>query len=163
MNYADMRRHDVANGPGVRATLYVSGCSHNCKGCFNTEQQDHNYGTVFSKEHEDRLIHYGQDKNVVGVSILGGEPFQQDMTALISTVKRIIEEVGKPIWVWSGYTVEQIHKLPRGTELLKLIDVPIDGKYEQGNRDISAKYKGSTNQRVIDVKETIKENKIVLY
>lgn len=162
MKYAQIRKFDVTNGPGIRSTLFVSGCSHNCKGCFNKEQQSFDYGNDFTKEVEDNFIEAIKNKQVVGVSILGGEPFQQDVITLRNLFKRIKEETGKPIWVWTGYSFHNLLNSPIHIHLFEYIDVIIDGRFEIGLKDLSLKYRGSSNQRVIDVQESLKTNKIVL-
>lgn len=163
MNYAKIRKYDVANGPGIRTVLFVSGCTHNCLGCFNVDQQRFNYGNKWSKEVEDKFIQYCKDKQVDGVSILGGEPFQQNMDAdFINLLRRIKEEVRKPIWVWTGYTLDEVFQWPHKIDYLEYIDVLIDGRFDITKRDINLMYRGSSNQRVIDVKKTLKENKLSL-
>lgn len=162
MNYAQIRKFDVTNGPGVRTTLFVSGCTHKCDGCFNNEQQNFNYGNEFNKETEDEFIKYTLNPQIKGVNILGGEPMQQTKdNTLLNLLKRIKKETAKPIWLWSGYTYEQIISDPKKLELLNQVDVLIDGKFQIANRNISLKYRGSSNQRVIDVKKSLKENKII--
>lgn len=163
MNYAKIRALDVTNGPGIRTTLFVSGCTHNCQGCFNKEQQDFNYGSEFTKDTENEFIELTKNRQIKGVNILGGEPMQQvkDDT-LLKLLRRIKEETNKPIWLWSGYTFEEIISNTERLELLKEVDVLIDGKFELNNRDIMLKYRGSSNQRVIDVKESLKCGEIVL-
>ena len=113
MNYAQIRKLDVTNGPDIRTTLFVSGCTHNCEGCFNKDQQNFNYGNEFTKEKEDEFISYTLNPHVKGVNILGGEPMQQikDGT-LLNLLRRIKKETNKPIWLWSGYTFEEIINNP---------------------------------------------------
>ncbi|OPX49549.1 anaerobic ribonucleoside-triphosphate reductase activating protein [Clostridium thermobutyricum] len=162
MNYAQIRKFDVTNGPGVRTTLFVSGCTHKCDGCFNDKQQNFNYGNEFNKETEDEFIKYTLNPQIKGVNILGGEPMQQTKdNTLLNLLKRIKKETAKPIWLWSGYTYEQIISDPKKLELLNQVDVLIDGKFQIANRNISLKYRGSSNQRVIDVKKSLKENKVI--
>lgn len=162
MNYAQIRKFDVTNGPYVRTTLFVSGCTHKCDGCFNNEQQNFNYGNEFTKETEDEFIKYTLNPQIKGVNILGGEPMQQTKdNTLLNLLKRIKKETAKPIWLWSGYTYEQIISDPKKLELLNQVDVLIDGKFQIANRNISLKYRGSSNQRVIDVKKSLKENKVI--
>lgn len=162
MNYAQIRKFDVTNGPGVRTTLFVSGCTHKCDGCFNDEQQNFNYGNEFNKETEDKFIKYTLNPQIKGVNILGGEPMQQTKdNTLLNLLQRIKKETAKPIWLWSGYTYEQIISDPKKLELLNQVDVLIDGKFQIANRNISLKYRGSSNQRVIDVKKSLKENKVI--
>ena len=162
MNYAKIRKLDVTNGPGIRTTLYVSGCTHNCEGCFNKEQQDFNYGNKFTKETEDEFIQLTKNKQIKGVNILGGEPMQQIMDdTLLNLLKRIKLETDKPIWLWSGYTFEEIVNNPKRLEILREVDVLIDGKFQADKRDIMVKYRGSSNQRVIDVKKSLEQGNIV--
>lgn len=162
MNYAKIRKLDVTNGPGIRTTLFVSGCTHNCEGCFNKEQQDFNYGNKFTKETEDEFIQLTKNKQIKGVNILGGEPMQQIMDdTLLNLLKRIKLETDKPIWLWSGYTFEEIVNNPKRLEILREVDVLIDGKFQADKRDIMLKYRGSANQRVIDVQKTLEQGNIV--
>ena len=162
MNYAKIRKLDVTNGPGIRTTLFVSGCTHNCEGCFNKEQQDFNYGNKFTKETEDEFIQLTKNKQIKGVNILGGEPMQQIMDdTLLNLLKRIKLETDKPIWLWSGYTFEEIVNNPKRLEILREVDVLIDGKFQADKRDIMLNYRGSSNQRVIDVKKSLEQGNIV--
>ena len=164
MRYAKIRKYDISNAPGICTTLFVSGCTHNCEGCFNKEQQDFTYGNDFTKEIEDEFIEYSKSKQVKAVNILGGEPMQQLMDdTLLKLLKRIKLEVNKPIWLWSGYTFEEIVNNPKRAEILREVDVLIDGKFEADKRDLMLKYKGSSNQRVIDVKKSIEAKEVVLY
>ena len=111
MNCAKIRKFDVSNGPGIRTTLFVSGCTNNCEGCFNKDLQDFNYGDKWTKEKEDEFLSFVKNENVVGVNILGGEPMDQVMDKdLHNLLKRIKEETNKSIWLWSGYIYEDIIK-----------------------------------------------------
>ncbi len=162
MNYAQIRKYDVTNGPGVRTTLFVSGCTHNCEGCFNKEQQDFLYGQKWDKDIEDNFIDYINNSNIIGVSILGGEPMEQTKdNDLLNLLKRIKSETHKAIWLWSGFTYNEIIEDEARKNLLLEIDVLIDGKFELDKRNIKLKYRGSENQRVIDVQKYIKENKVI--
>lgn len=165
MNYAQMRKYDIANGENIRASLFVSGCSHNCKDCFNKEYQSYDYGTEWTKEVEDLFMGYVADKNVKGVSILGGEPFDHVNVATLATlVKRIKQEFpSKTVWVWSGYTIEQILKDEKMKVLLMDIDVLIDGRFVLSKKDLKLRFRGSSNQRIIDVQKTLNEEKIILF
>lgn len=163
MRYEQIRKFDVTNGPGVRTSLFVTGCSNNCPGCFNKELQDFNHGKLWGKETEDEFISYVKNPNVVGVSILGGDPMEQTMdNSLISLLSRIRTETGKDIWLWSGYTYEEILANEKMSEILEYVDVLIDGRFVLEQRNIKLKYRGSKNQRVIDVKKSKAENKVVL-
>lgn len=162
MNYAKIRKFDVSNGPGVRTTLFVSGCTNNCEGCFNRELQDFNYGDKWTKEREDEFLSFVKNENVVGVNILGGEPMDQVKDKdLHNLLKRIKEETSKSIWLWSGYIYEDIISNSKRSEILTYVDVLIDGRFQLNKRNISLKYRGSSNQRVIDIIESKKHNKVV--
>ena len=162
MKYAKIRKLDVTNGPGVRTTIFVSGCTHNCEGCFNKEQQDFNYGNNFTKETENEFIELTKSRQVKGVNILGVETIQQIIyDTLLNLLRRIKTETNKHIWLWSGYKFEEIIANPKRLELLKEVEVLIDGKFEIDKRDIMLKYRGSANQRVIDVKKSLEQGNIV--
>jgi anaerobic ribonucleoside-triphosphate reductase activating protein len=162
MNYAEIRKLDVTNGPGVRTTLFVSGCTNNCEGCFNKELQNFTYGNRWSTEIADSFIEYVNNPNVKGVNILGGEPMEQTKDRdLVNLLDRIKKETGKNIWIWSGFLYEDILKDELKKEILSYAEVLIDGKFELTNRDISLKYRGSSNQRVIDVKQSMEKCEIV--
>ena len=162
MNYAQIRHYDVANGPGVRASIFVSGCTHNCKNCFNKEAQDFNYGNLYTKEVEDKFMKYVLDDNTKGVSILGGEPLMQTMDdSLLNLLKRIKKETNKEIWLWSGYTYEEAILSEKRKEILNYVDVLVDGRFEEENKSLLIKFRGSTNQRIIDLNKTREEGKIV--
>ena len=162
MRYAQIRKIDVTNGPDVRTTLFVTGCTNNCEGCFNKELQDFNYGEEWTKETEDKFLEYAKNENVNGVNILGGEPMEQVMDdSLYDLLLRIKNETGKSIWLWSGYLYEEIIKDNSKKRLLELVDVLVDGRFVIAKRDITLKYRGSSNQRVIDVKKSLEFNKII--
>lgn len=159
MNYSEIRKFDVTNGPGVRTTIFVSGCTHKCEGCFNEELQDFNYGNKWTKNKEDEFISYVSDPVVVGVNILGGEPLQQNMdSCLLDLLKRIKEEYpDKSIWLWTGYVFEDILDNKEKMDIIKLVDILVDGKFEMDKRNLKLKYRGSENQRVIDVKASLEQ------
>lgn len=162
MNYAKIRKFDVSNGPGVRTTLFVSGCTNNCEGCFNKDLQDFNYGEIWTEEVENDFIKQVKSPNIVGVNILGGEPMDQIKDkALFNLLKRIKDETNKSIWIWSGYLYEDIIANKERNDILYYADVLIDGRFELDKRNISLKYRGSSNQRVIDIAKSKKYNKIV--
>ena len=163
MKYAKIRKFDTANGQGVRTTLFVSGCKFNCKGCFNKEAQDFNYGNEFTREVEDEFIGYIKNPNVVGVNLLGGEIMQQDTSIILNLVKRIKEETGKNIWCWTGYKYEDLIKIDGKLEVLQYIDVLIDGRFEIAKKDLMLKYRGSSNQRVIDVQQTLNKGVVEIF
>ena len=164
MRYEKIRKFDVSNAPGVRSTLFVTGCTHDCKGCFNKELQDFGAGEVWTQEDEDNFVSYVKNDNVVGVNILGGEPMQQVMDdCLLNLLKRVKEETGKSIWLWSGYLLEQMLEDEKRRKIVEYVDVLVDGRFEIDKRNINLKYRGSENQRVIDVKKTLMSDSVVLY
>lgn len=162
MNYARIKYYDISNGPGIRHSLYVTGCTHYCKGCFNQEIWSFKSGQEWTKEVEDKFIEDCKDSKVTGISILGGEPLQQDFLSIYTLLKRLKTEVNKPIWLWTGHKIEEL-SFALLSMLNEFIDVLIDGKFEEDKKDIKLKYCGSTNQRVIDIKETFKHKEIRLY
>lgn len=163
MKYAQLRNFDISNGPFVRYSMFVSGCTHNCENCFNKEYQSFKYGNVYTKETEEEILSHMKDNNIKGFSLLGGEPMQQLQNGyeLDDLVKRIKAETNKSIWVWSGYTFEQIISDKRKLEFLKNIDVLVDGKFVEELKDVKLKFRGSSNQRIIDVQESLKSGVVV--
>lgn len=169
-NYSKIKTFDIANGKGIRTSIFFSGCEHYCKNCFNSELWDFNVGQSFTKEVYESKIKPTMNEHITGISILGGEPLHpNNITATFNLVKWFKEDFPKKtIWLWSGYTWEELtsksnsnYKINIG--ILNNIDVLVDGKYVDELRDISLKWCGSTNQRVINIQESLKENKIVLY
>ena len=163
MNYADLRPFDATNGMGIGTTLFVSGCLFHCKGCFNEEAWNFNYGKPFTKEVEDYFINCAKNPHINHISLLGGEVFYQDLDTILNLVKRIKTEVKKPIWVWSGFTYEELIKSKPKLTILQYIDVLVDGQFKQELKDINLKLRGSSNQRIINVQESLKQNKVVEY
>ncbi len=164
MNYATMKQFDTANGDGIRCTLFVSGCTHHCPNCFNKEQQDFNYGKQWTLREEREFIKMAKNPQVCGISILGGEPFDQVHDySLLMLLYRLRLEVKKPIWIWSGYTYEELVQNSFKFSMLAQCDVLIDGEFKQDLYDINLMYRGSSNQRVIDLKQTFLKNKIVYF
>ena len=159
MNYAKIRRYDTSNWDGINTTLFVSGCHFHCEGCFNKEAQDFKYGKEFTSEIEDVLIEFAKDPHVVGVCILGGEPFDQNVLKMLHLLDRIKREVKKPIHVWTGYLIEDLINDNRRC-LLPYIDTLVDGQFMLDKKDLTLKYRGSSNQRVIDVKDYLRRHKI---
>ncbi len=159
MNYAKIRRYDTSNWDGINTTLFVSGCHFHCEGCFNKEAQDFKYGKEFTSEIEDVLIEFAKDPHVVGVCILGGEPFDQNVLKMLHLLDRIKREVKKPIHVWTGYLIEDLINDNRRC-LLPYIDTLVDGQFMLDKKDLTLKYRGSSNQRVIDVKDYLRRYKI---
>jgi len=168
MNYANIKNNDIANGDGIRVSLFVSGCTRRCKNCFNKEAWDFNYGKSFNKETEDYIISLLKPTYIDGISILGGEPMEPiNQITLLPFLKKIKQNFGnnKNIWCYTGFTIEELlNKQDKITdELLSLIDVLVDGPYIDSQKDISLKFRGSSNQRIIDVPQTLKNNTITLY
>ena len=156
MNFATIKEVDIANGPGVRVSLFVSGCTHHCKGCFNSEAWDFNFGSPFTKQVEDRIMNALDHKWIDGLSLLGGEPFEPEhQEALLGLLERVHRELPtKTVWAYSGYKISKIKDSP----LLKYVDVLVDGKFMQRKKNISLQFRGSENQRVIDVQKTLKQS-----
>ncbi len=171
MNYATIKYYDIANGQGVRTSLFVSGCTHKCKGCFNSEAWDFKYGKPFTKEVEDEIILSLKEDFIDGLSLLGGEPFEiANQKALLPFLKRVKEKYpNKNVWCYTGYLfdkdllTESRVKTEDTIEMLKLIDVLVDGKFIEELKDISLQFKGSSNQRIIDVQKSLKENQVMLF
>ena len=161
MKYNKIRKMDISNGPGVRVSIFMQGCSFHCKNCFNPETWDFKSGTEFTDETIDKIIDLSNNDYIKGLSILGGEPMHPNnikgTTKLAKKFKEIYPD--KTIWVWSGFLFDRDLK---DKEVLNYIDVLVDGRYEDELHDFTLKWKGSSNQRVIDVKKTLKNNKIVL-
>lgn len=151
MNYAEIKKVDIANGPGVRVSLFVSGCRNHCKGCFNPETWDFDYGRPFTRETEDEIIEALRPSWIQGLSILGGEPTEEENAAvLIPFLKRVRAVLpDKDIWLYSGYTYEAL----RDKEILTLVAVLVDGPFLLELKDAGLAFRGSRNQRIIDLKE----------
>ena len=151
MNYAEIKKVDIANGPGVRVSLFVSGCRNHCTGCFNPETWDFDYGRPFTRETEDEIIEALRPSWIQGLSILGGEPTEEENAAvLIPFLKRVRAALpNKDIWLYSGYTYEAL----RDKEILSLADVLVDGPFLLEQKDAGLAFRGSRNQRIIDLRE----------
>ena len=151
MNYAEIKKVDIANGPGVRVSLFVSGCRNHCKGCFNPETWDFDYGRPFTRATEDEIIKALRPSWIQGLSILGGEPTEEENAAvLILFLKRVRAVLpNKDIWLYSGYTYEVL----RDKEILTLADVLVDGPFLLEQKDAGLAFRGSRNQRIIDLRE----------
>lgn len=171
MHYGEIKNCDIANGSGVRVSLFVSGCTNRCKNCFQPQTWDFGYGEEFTRETEDRIIALLGKEYIAGLTVLGGEPFEpQNQRALLPFIKRVRETLPeKNIWAYSGFTIEEMLKdgshphCEVTEELLGLIDVLVDGRFVEDLKDISLKFRGSKNQRIIDVKKTLETGSAVLY
>lgn len=171
MYYGDIKNCDIANGLGVRVTLFVSGCTNRCEGCFQPQTWDFNYGKPFTKETEDTIIEMLRPDYIKGLTLLGGEPFEPDnQRALLPFVKRVREIYpNKNIWAFTGFTLEMLwgkepHPRCEATdELLSLIDVLVDGRFEKDKKNLMLKFRGSENQRLIDMHKTRESGSITMY
>jgi len=171
MNYADIKNYDVANGPGVRVSLFVSGCNHHCKGCFNAEAQDFNYGKTFTDETIDTIIEYMSKPYIKGLTLLGGEPMDpKNQPALLPLVKKVKETYpDKTIWCFTGYLFDKniiddmCKNLPHTRELLSYIDMIVDGPFVLELKNLNLVFKGSSNQRTIKVQESLESGTVVLW
>ena len=169
MNYADIKIADVANGKGVRVSLFVSGCNHHCKGCFNAQAWDFNYGKEFTEKEIDKILEDLDHPYVSGLSLLGGEPLEySNQKGLLPLVKKVKEKFpDKNIWCYTGFDFEKdvMGKMAKNSqttrELLKYIDVVVDGKFEEDKKDLKLQFRGSSNQRILDVKESLKNGRVV--
>ena len=171
MNYADIKKADVANGLGVRVSVFVSGCNHHCKNCFNQEAWDFNYGKKFTQKEIDKVIEELDHPYVSGLSLLGGEPLEHaNQKGLLPLVKKVKEKFpDKNIWCYTGYTFDKdvVDKMcntwEETPELLSYLDVMVDGKFEEDKKDLKLRFRGSSNQRIIDVQKSLKAKKTVLF
>ena len=171
MNYADIKRVDIANGEGVRVSLFVSGCRHHCKDCFNAEAWKFKYGKELTEETENKIMEELKPNHIAGLSLLGGEPLEpENQEEVLKIIKRVKNEYPeKNIWCYTGFKLDddllngRFKDNKTTQEILKNIDVLVDGKFEIENKDIKLRFRGSSNQRVINVPETLKEGKIVKY
>lgn len=161
MRWAKIRTEDIANGPGFRVSIYVQGCNNHCPGCFNPETWDFEGGKEFTDKVKSKFLELGKSKKIAGFSILGGEPLQQgkDMLDLVKEIKEIYPD--KTIWMWTGCVYEEL--TPEQFEIVKYVDVLIDGRFDAKLKSLRSRYKGSSNQRVIDIAKTLKEGKCVLH
>lgn len=171
MYYADIKSYDIANGEGCRVTLFVSGCTNHCKGCFQPETWDFHYGQPYTKDTEEYILNLLQNPHIEGLTILGGEPFepfnQAELVNLLHIVKQKFPE--KNIWCFTGFVYDkdllkgQRKHTSATDEMLSYIDVLVDGPFILQQRDISLWFRGSKNQRVLDMKQTLQQGSIVLY
>ena len=171
MNYGEIKNYDIANGEGVRVSLFVSGCTHHCKNCFNPETWSFEYGKPFTKETEDYIIECLSPDYIDGLSLLGGEPFEpQNQEVLLPFLRKVKNELpNKNIWCYTGYLFdrellcESRARCEFTDEMLSLIDVIVDGEFVQALHDISLAFRGSSNQRIIDVQKSLETGEIKLH
>ena len=171
MNYADIKKFDIANGPGVRVSLFVSGCTHRCPGCFNPETWDFDYGIPYTLKTEEEILNAVSPDYIKGLSLLGGDPLEEDNThALLPLLRKFKAQYpNKTVWCYTGYNYkEEIlrGKLPNMAEineLLSYIDVLVDGRFVEEKKDLSLRFRGSSNQNLIDLKQTLAKGEIALW
>jgi anaerobic ribonucleoside-triphosphate reductase activating protein len=171
MNYATIKNCDIANGPGVRVSLFVSGCTHHCKGCFNEVAWDFDYGQPFTQETIDKILEMMKPGYIKGITLLGGEPFEpQNQPALVELLRQIKEVYPeKTIWAFSGYLFDKDilpGKLgdPAVTrEFIGYLDVLVDGRFVEEKKNLSLRFRGSSNQRIIHVPSSLETGEIVLW
>lgn len=155
MHYGQIRKYDIANGEGIRTSIFVTGCTHKCFNCFNEEYQDPQFGDVWTEVQTKQVIDFVSDDNVQGLTLLGGEPFQ-NVEGLLDVVKAVRQAVPqKDIWVYSGYTFEQLIADSSKLPLLELCDILVDGPFVDALKDPSLRFRGSSNQRLLDVKQSL--------
>ena len=170
MNYAALKTHDVANGPGVRVSLFVSGCTHRCPGCFNAEAWDFQYGELFDGETEQRLMQALAPSYIKGLSLLGGEPFEEQNRAVLAPLLERVRAAypEKSIWCYSGYTYDadllahRVGDADTTDRMLACIDVLVDGRFVEALKSARLRFRGSANQRIIDLRASERAGEIVL-
>ena len=165
MNYANIKTYSIENGTGVRVSLFVSGCTHHCKGCFNEEAWDFSYGKPFTKETEDEIIHDLEPDYMAGITLLGGEPMEPvNQRVLVNLLKRIRKELpDKTVWIYTGYLYD-VDLIPGGKvyteytdQMLDCIDTLVDGEFIEAEKDLTLEFRGSRNQRILHLNE-IRQN-----
>lgn len=170
MNYGTIKKNDIANGEGVRVSLFVSGCTHHCRNCFNEEAWDFSYGNPFTPETEEEILDALSPDYINGLTLLGGEPFEpENQRALLPFLKRVRERFPeKDIWCYTGYLMdkelleENRARCEVTDRMLGMIDVLVDGRFVEGLKDISLPFRGSSNQRIIDVRASLENSGIVM-
>jgi len=170
MKYASIKKCDVANGTGIRVSIFVSGCHHHCKGCFNTDAWDFTFGEEYTDEVEEKILASLDRDYVQGLTLIGGEPLEYvNQKGLVSLVKKAKEKFPqKTIWCYTGYKFDDdvmndmMKKWPETEEIVSNLDIVVDGKYDDDLRDLNLRFKGSSNQRIIDVKKTLDRGTVIL-
>ena len=168
MNYATIKNCDIANGPGVRVSLFVSGCTHRCPGCFNEVAWDFGYGQPFTEETVETIINMLRPGYIRGLTLLGGEPFEpQNQDTVVQLLRRVKAELPeKSIWAFSGYLFDRdilSGRLGDTKEYLSYLDVLVDGPFIQSKKNLSLRFRGSENQRLIDVKKSLAAGEVILW
>ena len=167
MNYADLRPIDVANGPGIRVSLFVSGCTHHCKECFNPETWDFAFGDPFTDAETEAILKHLEPAHIKGLSVLGGEPFEpENQETVLNLIRRVREMYPhKDVWCYSGYLFEALRDGQVGNHsraLLEQLDVLVDGPFVIERKDLSLRFRGSSNQRLIDLNQTRNKGTLTL-
>ena len=170
MNYGEIKKYDIADGPGVRVSLFVSGCTHCCEGCFNSQTWDFNFGKPFTEETEEEILKVMSPSHISGFTLLGGEPFEPQNQKVIVELLRKIKKAypDKNIWCYTGYLFdrdllgESRARCEYTDEMLSMIDVLVDGEFIAEKRNLMLNFRGSSNQRIILVQQSLKEGKVVL-
>lgn len=169
MNYGEIKQYDIANGTGVRVTIFVSGCTHHCEGCFNQMTWDFDYGFEFTQQTQSEILKYLEPDYISGLTLLGGEPMEiSNQRVLVNLLKDVKEKFPKKdVWCYTGYTLES--DLLEGSancevtmQMLKYIDVLVDGEFVLEKKNISLPFRGSENQRIIDLPKTLKNGRVIL-
>lgn len=167
MNYHNITHEDMLNGDGIRVVLWVSGCPHHCEECQNPETWSPNSGIEFDEEAKREIFNELSKDYVSGITFSGGDPLARDNVFTVSYVARTVKQLfpDKTVWVYTGYTYEELcqRKNLYIEDILRHTDVLVDGEYKKDLRDVSLKWRGSSNQRVIDVQKSLKEGKVVLH
>ena len=168
MNYATIKNCDIANGPGVRVSLFVSGCTHRCKGCFNEVAWDFDYGEPFTESVMDSIVDMMRPAYIRGLTLLGGEPFEpQNQAGVVQLLRKIKKELPeKSIWAFSGYLFDKdilSGRLGDCGEYLSYLDVLVDGPFVESRKNLSLRFRGSENQRLIDVPASLASGEVVLW
>ena len=161
MRFAQIRKEDISNGPGIRVSLFVQGCNRHCDGCFNPETWDYDKGQIFNRRIQELFLDLGKEKKITGFSILGGEPLDQG-ERMLELIKKIKERYpDKTIWMWTGHTYEDL--TDKQMEIVKLIDVLVDGPFIISQKCPGKRFRGSMNQRIIDIKKTLESGTITIH
>ena len=175
MNYSQLIACDIANGEGIRTSLFVSGCPIHCPGCFNQEAQDYNYGQPYTNQTHNTILEQISNPYIAGLSLLGGDPMCQDYDGLVNLISlaQEVRNMGKTVWLWTGLTYEDIFPLEHKGGwtaieyarqcLFMACNVVVDGPFIEAQKDLTLAFRGSKNQRLIDVDKTLKANKVILY
>lgn len=171
MNYATIKWYDISNGPGVRVSLYVSGCRNHCKGCFNKETWDFDYGEPFTEEIEDKIIEAMKHDYICGFTLLGGDPFEPENSKVLAPFMKRLRALypDKSFWCFTGYDLDadlltgKQGDISDVMDILHTLDVLVDGRFVEEKKDLNLRFKGSSNQRTILVKDTLKNDEVVLW